>query len=95
MLLADDHATLAQIDGESEAMAMRTRFDPLAGCPEPRMGDTLAVSLGSALAVAFEVALTGGDMQSVDPAWTPALPDGPRPGELLLVLREELGAVVV
>ena len=94
VVLADDRATLAQVDGETESMAVRARFEPLAGCPQAQTGDNMAVELGPSLAVVFEVVLTGDDLRSVDPGWTPAMPDGPRPGELLLVLREELGAVV-
>lgn len=93
VVLADDRATLAQVDGDTESMAVRARFEPLAGGPLAQTGDCLAVELGSGLAVVFEVALTGEDLCSVDPGWTPTMPDGPRPGELLLVLREELGIV--
>lgn len=91
---ADDRMTLAEVDPDSESMAVRARFEPLAGGPQAQTGDSLAVELGSGLAVVFEVALTGDDLSSVDPGWTPTMPDGPRLGELLLVLREELGAVV-
>lgn len=84
----------AEVDPDSESMAVRARFEPLAGAPQAQTGDTLAVELGPGLAVVFEVALTGDDLQSVDPGWTPTMPHGPRPGELLLVLREELGAVI-
>lgn len=93
VVLADDRATLAQIDGDTESMAVRARFDPLAGCPQPRMGDTLAVNLGPSLAVVFAIVLTGEDMDSVAPGWTPFI-TGPAPGELLLTLREDVGAVV-
>lgn len=94
VVLADDRATQAHVDGDTEAMAVRGRFEPLAGCPQAQSGDTLAVELGPSLAVVFEVGLTGDDLRSVDPGWTPTMPDGPRPGELVLVLREELGAVI-
>lgn len=99
VILADDRATLAQIDGDTDSMAVRARFEPLADCPQPRMGDTLAVNLGPALAVAFEVAITGDDLASALSDWgtgasTPFLNDGPAPGELLLILREELGALI-
>lgn len=94
VVLADDRATLAQVDGETESMAVRARFEPLAGCPQAQTGDNMAVELGAGLAVVFDVVLTGDDLRSVDPGWTPTMPDGPRPGELLLVLREELGAVI-
>lgn len=99
VILADDRETLAQIDGDTEAMAVRARFQSLADCPQPRMGDTLAVSLGPSLAVAFEVAITGDDLASTLGDWgagvpTPLITDGPAPGELLLVLRDEFGAVV-
>lgn len=94
VVLADDRATLAQVDGDTESMAVRARFEPLAGGPQAQTGDSLAVELGPSLAVVFEVVLTGDDLRSVDPGWTLAMLDGPRPGELLLVLREELGAVV-
>lgn len=91
---ADDRMTLAEVDPDSESMAVRARFEPLAVCPQTQTGDTLAVELGPGLVVAFVVVLTGDDLSSVGPGWTPAMPDGPRPGELLLVLREELGAVI-
>lgn len=99
VVLADDRATLAQIDGDTDSMAIRARFEPLADCPQPRMGDTLAVNLGPALAVAFELVISGDDLASALSDWgagapTPLIADGPAPGELLLVLREELGAVV-
>lgn len=92
VLVADDRATLEQVDDSSEAMAVRARFEPLAGCPQPQMADTLAVSLGASLTVAFEVLLTGEDMTQT-PGWTPLMVDGPRPGELVLVLREDVGVV--
>lgn len=91
---ADDRFTLAQVDGDTESMALRARFESLVGSPHAQTGDSLAVELGPSLAVVFEVVLTGDDLRSVDPGWTLAMPDGPRPGELLLVLREELGAVI-
>ncbi len=94
VVLADDRSTLAQVDGDTESMAVRARFEPLAGGPQAQTGDSLAVELGPSLAVVFEVVLTGDDLRSVDPGWTPAMLASPRPGELLLVLREELGAVV-
>lgn len=94
VVLADDRATLAQVEGDAESMVMRARFEPLAGGPQAQTGDSLAVELGPSLAVVFEVVLTGDDLRSVDPGWTRAMPDGPRPGELLLVLHEELGAVI-
>lgn len=94
VVLADDRATLAQVDGDTESTAVRARFEPLAGCPQAQTGDTLAVELGPSVAVAFEVALTGDDLRSVEPGWTPVMPEGPRPGELLVVLLEKLGAVV-
>lgn len=95
VLLADDRATLAQIDGESEAMAMRARFEPLAGCPEPRMGDTLAVSLGGVLAIAFEVMLTSDDLAAVTPRWHLFVADVLQAGQVLIELNENLGTVVV
>lgn len=94
VVLADDRATLDQVDGDTESMAVRARFEPLAGGPQAQSGDTLAVEVGPGLALAFQVTVTGDDLRSVDPGWAPFFTDGPRPGELLLVLREELGAVI-
>lgn len=90
IVAADGSTDLAQIDDRATAMTVRARFEPQAPCPQPRMGDLLAVELGSA-GLVFEVRLTGDDLASVAPGWTSLVDTDMAPGELLLELREDVG----